>query len=126
MDGGLLQTALAAHAATIDTLGDEDLLMFAVGEDLVQVIGPAHTVRECTMLQLADIKAKAAAGDRQAQRWYYEVTAGKGVLMRIERGRDSRERVKMKFPSEEGWFAEGEPGLNLVSLVREGDPPSSP
>ena len=125
VDDGLLQTALAAHAETIDTLGDGEMLMFAVGDELMQVIGTEHTVRECTMLRLADIKASAAAGDRRAQRLYYELTAGRGVLQRFERGADGRETVKMKFPSEEGWFAELEPGLNRVSLVREDETPSS-
>ena len=110
---------MAAHAGTIDALGDDDMLMFAVGEDLVQVIGAEHTVRECTMLRLADIKANAAAGDRRAQRFYYELTAGRGLLIRIERGADGREKAKMKFPAEDRWFAEGDAGLTRVSLDRE-------
>jgi len=119
VDDGLLQTALAAHAETIKTLGLGDMLMFAVGDELVQVIGTEHTVRECMMLRLADIKASAAAGDRRAQRFYYELTAGRGLVIRIERGPDGRDRAKMKFPSEEGWFSEGDAGLNRVSLDRE-------
>src|SRR5262249_20097985 len=59
VDDRLLQAALAAHAETIQGLGHADLLMFAVGANLVQVIGSEHTIRECTMLRLADLKAKA-------------------------------------------------------------------
>jgi len=119
LDDRLLQTALAAHAETIHGLRHDDLLMFAVGANLVQVIGSEHTVRECTMLRLADIKAKATAGDERARRLYYELTAGRGVLQRVERGVDGRETVKMKFPSEPGWFAAMESGLNRVSVASD-------
>jgi hypothetical protein len=71
------------------------------------------------MLRLADIKANAAAGDRRAQRFYYELTAGRGVLMHVEEGVDGRETVKMKFPAETEWFSEGDAGFNRVSLERE-------
>jgi hypothetical protein len=114
VDDSLLQTALAAHAETIQALRDDEMILFAVGEELVQVIGSEHAVRECIMLRLADIKAKAAAGHRDAQRLYYELTAGRGLLIRIERGAGGRERAKMKFPAEQEWHAETEAGFNRV------------
>jgi hypothetical protein len=81
VDDTLLQCALAAHADVIETLDDGDILMFAVGEQLVQVIGAEHRVRPCTKLRLRDIKAAAEAGKPGAQREYYELTAGRGLLM---------------------------------------------
>jgi hypothetical protein len=84
VDETLLQVALAAHAEAIDTLGEEDILLFAVGDQLVQVIGPQHTVRLCTTLRLRDIKAAAAAGDAHAQRSYFELTAGQGIFTHLD------------------------------------------
>jgi hypothetical protein len=84
VDETSLKLALAAHADVIETLGEGDLLMFAVGEHLVQVIGPHHGVRLCTKLRLRDIKAAAAAGDASAQRSYFELTAGQGVFTHLD------------------------------------------
>jgi hypothetical protein len=100
LDDSLLNVALASHADTIGALGDEDMLMFAVGEQLVQVIGPERRVRKCTMLRLADIKAKAIAGDKQAQKGYYQLTAGSGMLLRAERAADGQIRYNLTFPDE--------------------------
>jgi hypothetical protein len=84
VDHTSLQCALAAHAEMIDTLGDGDILMFAVQEQLVQVIGPEHHVRLCTKLRLADIKADAIGGNSRAQRAYFELTAGRGAFMHVD------------------------------------------
>src|SRR5262249_43284076 len=81
VDHASLQCALAAHADMIETLGDGDILMFAVREQLVQVIGPHHHVRLCTKLRLADIKAQAIAGNAGAQQAYFELTAGPGAFI---------------------------------------------
>ena len=81
VDDPLLQCALAAHADVIETLEDGDILMFAVGEQLVQVIGAEHRMRLCTKLHLRDIKAAAEAGKPGGRREYYELTAGRGLLM---------------------------------------------
>jgi GTP-sensing pleiotropic transcriptional regulator CodY len=59
--------------------------MFAVGDQLVQVIGPQHAVRLCTKLRLQDIKAAAAVGDASAQRSYFELTAGRGIFTHLDR-----------------------------------------
>jgi len=55
--------------------------MFAVGDQVVQVIGPTHHVRLCTKLSLQHIKAAAAAGHADAQEAYAELTTGSGVLL---------------------------------------------
>jgi len=85
IDETLLQVALAAHADAIETLRDGDILMFAVGDQLVQVIGPQHALRLCTKLRLRDIKAAAANGDARAQRSYFELTAGQGIFTHSDR-----------------------------------------
>jgi hypothetical protein len=84
VDHTSLQCALAAHADVIDTLGDGDILMFAVREQLVQVVGPRHQVRLCTKLRLAEIKAQALTGDSRAQQAYFELTAGRGALIHVD------------------------------------------
>lgn len=84
LDDTLLQCALAAHADVIETLADSDTLMFAVGEQLVQVLGANHHVRLCTKLRLLDIKAAADAGHVAAQRAYFELTAGRGLLTHVD------------------------------------------
>jgi hypothetical protein len=83
VDDTLLQSALAAQAGVIEELGDGDILMFAVGEQLVEVIGANHRVRLCTKLRLKNIKAAAAAGNVDAQRSYFELTAGCGILIHL-------------------------------------------
>ena len=85
VDHTLLQRALAAHADVIEELADGDILMFAVGEQLVQVIGAKHRVRLCTKLHLLDFKAAADAGEPGAQREYFELTAGRGILTHLDR-----------------------------------------
>src|SRR5262245_32549973 len=85
VDDTLLHFALAAHADVIETLADGDILLFAVGEQLVQVIGAEHRLRPCTKLRLPDIKAAAEAGDAGAQRQYFELTAGHGILTHLDR-----------------------------------------
>lgn len=84
VDSTALQCALGAHADLIETLGDGDILMFAVREQLVQVIGPEHRVRLCTRLRLAEIKAQAIAGNSRAQQAYFELTAGRGALIHVD------------------------------------------
>jgi hypothetical protein len=85
VDETLLQHALAAHAEAIDALAKGDALIFAVGEQLVQVIGANHRVRLCTKLRLRDVKGAADAGKPGAQREYFELTAGRGILMHLDR-----------------------------------------
>jgi len=87
VDHTLLQRALAAHADVIEELADGDILMFAVGEQLVQVIGAKHRVRLCTKLHLLDFKAAADAGEPGALREYFELTAGRGVLIHRDTNR---------------------------------------
>jgi hypothetical protein len=125
LDEDLLKTALAAHASTINTLGTGDSLMFGVGEQLVQVIGNGHTIRECTLLQLADIKMQAKAGDPSAQRLYSELVAGQGLLCHVETGEDGVTRGKLKFVADAEWLSEENPlGLNHFS-IGSGPPRSS-
>jgi hypothetical protein len=116
LDEDLLKAALAAHASTISTLGEGDSLMFAVGEQLVQVIGKRHTICECTLMQLANIKINAKMGNPIAQRLYSELVAGQGLLTHVETGGDDVTCRKVKFVADAEWLGEEDAAVNIFSI----------